>query len=83
MTKRIKLDDLEPELIELLEDHPDQSEEAITLAYLIGKYTDAEVSVRKKYEDNKVVLTARQEVDLVGVANSLMALFKQKRGVRK
>lgn len=77
------MDAEEPELIELLEQHPDQPEEAITIAYLLGKYTDAEVSVRKKYDDNKVVLVSRQEVDLVGVANGLMTLFKQKRGERK
>lgn len=83
MTKRIKLDDFEPELLEFIEENPDQSEEAITIAYLIGKYTDAEVSVRKRFDDNKVVVTARQEVDLFGVAEGLMTLFKQKRGMRK
>ena len=83
MTKRIKMDDEEPELIELIESHPDQPPDAITIAYLLGKYTDAEVSVRKKYDDDKVVLSSRQEVDLVGMANGLMTLFKQKRVERK
>lgn len=78
MTKRITMDD-EPELLELLEKHPDQPEEAITMAYLLGKYTDVEVSVRKKPGEEKVVLSSRQEVDLVGMASGLMTLFKKRK----
>lgn len=77
------MDDEEPELIELIESHPDQPAEAITIAYLLGKYTDAEVSVRKKYDDNRVVLSSRQEVDLVGMADGLLTLFRQKKGGSK
>lgn len=79
--KRIATDD--PDIIDVIvedvsEDHPKQSNESLTIAALLGLYTDIDVRIRKE-PGGRVLLKARQEVDLVGLASDLLTLHKKKK----
>lgn len=70
------------EVIDVIEDSgetDEQNQAAIGVGFLLGNYTDVELSIKKRKSDGKYIAEVKQQVDIAGLFSSVLELIRTKK----
>lgn len=70
------------EIIDVIDESGETEESkqaAIGVGFLLGNYTDVELSLKKRSRDNKYIVEVKQEVDIQGLFGSIIELIRSKK----
>lgn len=70
------------EVIDIIEESgetDEQNQAAIGVGFLLGNYTDVELSIKKRKTDGKYIAEVKQQVDIVGLFSSVLELIKTRK----
>lgn len=70
------------EVIDIIDESGESDERkqaSVGVGFILGNYTDVEMSLRKRQRDDKYIVEVKQEIDIVGLFGSVIELIRNRK----